>query len=438
MGEITLNEEQQRKAEVLARVTAGSIQPPEAATLLQVTVRQVYNLMKQYEEKGIACVVHGNAGRVPVHRTPQEVELTIAQLAGPGGKYHDFNTSHMQELLRDLDGVRIGRSTLDRLLKKLEVRSPSSPKRRTKRRRRERSSAEGMMVQIDASPHDWLEGRGPRMVLVGAIDDATGKVLFLAFRPTEDQVGYLLLFRHVALTFGLPITYYHDRHTMLRSPKKPDLDDELAGRKFQSELQRIMDELGVASIAALSPEAKGRVERLWRTLQDRLLREMRLAGVSTLEEANAFLPKFIARYSARFAVPPADPNPAWVPVRPDMDLSYYFSVRETRTVANDHAISWYRKPILILRRAGETSLAKQKVTVHIDPEGALYVYHGKQRLRHQVLEKRPDRPAAVPAPDVPSERAKQDPKAAARKAGWLYGGSVGPQPSPAGDRGRHV
>ena len=157
-----------------------------------------------------------------------------------------------------------------------------------------------------------------------------------------------------------------------------------------------------------------------------------------MEEANAFLPKFITRYNARFAVAPADPNTAWVPVRPDMDLSYYFSVRETRTVANDHTISWYRKPILLLRRAGETSLAKQKVTVHTDPEGALHVYQGKQRLCHKVLEKRPERPAAVPAPEVPSERAKQDPKAAARKAGWLYGGSVGPQRPQAGDRGRHA
>ena len=170
---------------------------------------------------------------------------------------------------------------------------------------------------------------------------SSSKVLF---RPTEDQVGYLLLFEHIAFTYGLPVAFYHDRHTMLRSPKQASIDDELAGRKPQSELQRIMDELGVTSIAALTPEAKGRVERLWRTLQDRLVHELRLAGIETEEAANAFLPQFIPRFNARFAVAPADANPAWVPIAPSTDRAYYFSVRETRTVYNDHTISWHAHP----------------------------------------------------------------------------------------------
>ena len=371
-------------------------------------------------------MVHGNTNRVPVHRTPIEIEERIVGLAGPEGKYHDFNTCHLQEMLAEREGIQIGRSTLDRLLKKHQLRQPVLRRRPAKHRRRERSPAEGMLVQIDASPHDWLEGRGPRMTLVGAIDDATGKVLFLLFRPTEDQVGYLLLFEHVAFAHGLPMAYYHDRHTMLRSPKKPDIDDELAGRKLQSELQRIMADLGVASIAALTPEAKGRVERLWRTLQDRLLREMRLEGISSLEAANAFLPVFIARFNARFAVVPTDPEPAWVAIDPTTDRAYYFSVREPRTVYKDHTISWHGQPILLLREASQPSLAKQKITVHTDSAGHLYLYHGKSRLRHQIVAQRPSRAQTPAPPPDPTPKAEGDPKAAARRAGWLHGGRITP------------
>ena len=426
MEDISLTEKQQRRADILARTAAGSITPGEAAGLLRVTVRQVYTLLKQYQEKGIACAVHGNTNRVPVHRTPPDVEERILELAGLEGRYHDLNTCHLQEILAEVEGIQIGRSTLDRLLKEHGLRQPTRRRPPAKRRRRERSAAEGMLVQIDASPHDWLEGRGPRMALLGAIDDATGKILFLLFRPTEDQVGYLLLFEHIAFAYGLPLAYYHDRHTMLRSPKKPDIEDELAGRQPQSELQRVMDGLGVISIAALSPQAKGRVERLWRTLQDRLRREMRLQGISSLEAANAFLPAFIARFNARFAVAPADPVPAWVTISPDTDRAYYFSLCETRTVYNDHTISWYGKPILVLRDPGEPGLAKHKVTVHTDTTGQLHLYQGKHRLHHRVLAERPARADAPASPSAPISPGPRDPKAAVRRAGWLHGGRVRP------------
>ena len=139
--------------------------------------------------------------------------------------------------------------------------------------------------------------------MIGAIDDATGQVLFLLFRPTEDQVGYILLLRAIAYEYGLPMSIYHDRHTILRSPKQPTLDDELAGQPPMSQVQRMMAELGIESITAHSPQAKGRIERLWGILQDRLTKELRLAGVTTLEDANAFLPAFLVRYNARFAQP---------------------------------------------------------------------------------------------------------------------------------------
>ena len=259
-------------------------------------------------------------------------------LAGPDGKYHDLNVCHLQELLEREEQIVIGRSTLDRLLKQAGLRQPAKTAPPVHRRRRLRRPAEGMLLQIDSSPFAWLEERGAKADLIGAIDDATGKVLFLHFRPSEDQVGYLLLLRTIAQRYGLPMSIYHDRHTILRSPKQPTLEEQLAGHRPMSQVQRVMAELGIESIAAYSPQAKGRIERLWSTLQDRLTKELRLAGVTTWEAANAFLPGFIERYNGRFVQAPQDPQSAWVPLPADLDFPYYFAVRETRTVRADHCI----------------------------------------------------------------------------------------------------
>jgi transposase InsO family protein len=249
----------------------------------------------------------------------------LAVLCGTGGKYHDFNVSHLRDLLERDEGIHLPRSTLSRLLRVAGLRAPRLPRAEVKRMRRERKSAEGMMLQLDATPFDWLEGRGPRMALAAAVDDATSRVVYASFRPTEDQAGYLLMLRSIATTYGLPHLVYHDRHTILRSPKEPTLEDELAGRRPASQFQRVAAALGIKSIAALSPQAKGRIERLWRTLQDRLTKELRLASIDTLEEANLFLPAFLTSYNARFAQPARDPRSAWRTLGEEADLHYYFS-----------------------------------------------------------------------------------------------------------------
>jgi hypothetical protein len=277
-----------------------------------------------------------------------------------------------------------------------------------------------MLVQIDGSPFDWLEGRGPKASLIGAIDDATGRVLFLLFRPTEDQVAYILLLRTIAQAYGLPMSIYHDRHTILRSPKQATLEDELAGQPPMSQVQRIMAELGIESIAARSPQAKGRIERLWRTLQDRLTKELRLAGVTTLEQANAFLPDFIARYNARFAQPPRDPEPAWVPLPADFDAAYYFAVRETRKVRADHCIRFAGQWLQLLPDATQPSLVAQTVTVHVVPEGERHVYHGTHRLIYRPVAAPPPMRSA-PAKEPAWSQLPPEPNAKARQRAWLYG-----------------
>lgn len=415
MGDILLNSRQQRKLEVLARLTSGKLTEEEAALLLCCSVRTIRRLQQRWEEQGASCVVHGNRGHIPAHKTPTDLSQRILELAGEGGKYHDFNVCHMRSMLRRHESLLIGRSTLDRLLREAGLRKPNSSNRPTRRRifrRRQRSAQEGFMLLIDGSLHDWLEGRCGqlrKMCLIAAIDDATGKLLHLRFWPTECLAGYLWMLESVAKEHGLPALFYHDKHTILRSPKQATIEDELAGREPMSQFQEVLSLLGVEGVAAHSPQAKGRIERLFGTLQERLVKELRIAGAATREQANDFLPKFVAHYNEEFAVPAADLEPAWVPVDPKMDFAYYFAKREQRTVRADHTVSWLGRTLLIARSKQQPSLANKRVSVHIDARGDLFLYCGKERLVYQEVTTSPTNPVANPtttAQTVPGANAQ--------------------------------
>jgi transposase len=420
MRTITLNPKQQRAVAILSRLEAGVLDVGLAAELLGVGARQVRRLRARFRQAGMAAVIHGNRGRAPANRTAPAVVERIVALAGPAGKYHDLNTCHLQERLAQEEQIVMGRATLDRLLKAAGVRGCARPARRVHRRRRLRRSAEGMLLQIDSSSFAWLEKRGPKAALIGAIDDATGKIMGLLFRPSEDQVGYLGLLLGIAQRHGLPMSIYHDRHTILRSPKQATLEEQLAGQVPMSQIQRIMAELGIESIPAYSPQAKGRIERLWGSLQDRLTKELRLANITTLEAANAFLPGFIERYNARFAQPPADPTSAWVPLPPDLDWPYYFAIRETRKVRADHCISFAGQLLQVLPGPQDPSLVEQRVTVHVAPTGDIYLYHGRRLLTYQAAVA----PTVAPPPP-PCEAAPpvepQVRKSSAKQRAWLFG-----------------
>lgn len=375
---------EQRRVQVMERLQAGQLTAHEAALVLGVSDRQVRRLRDAYMHSGIPGLVHGNKGRTPKNHLSASVVEEALRLCGKDGPYHDFNVCHAHQMLTERHDVKLGRSTLERLLKDSGTRTRKRKRPIVKRCHRERSACAGMMVQVDGSPHDWLEGRAPKMCLMGGIDDATGDVVYARFHKSEDQAGYLLLLRGICTTHGIPMSVYHDKHTILRSPKEPTLEDELAGVKPMSQVQRVMEELGIEAIAAHSPQAKGRVERLWKSLQDRLLKEMRLSGVSSLEEANAFLPAFLVSYRQRFSVAAREETPAWVPLGDDADLARLFSTMELRTVANDHTVSFAGATCLLQRGRNDASLAGRKVQAHVTPEGELRFYDRHTRLAHTV------------------------------------------------------
>ena len=423
MGTITLNEKQRRRCEIITRLIANKISSSEASELLGVTERQVRRIRRRYEADGLETLVHGNQGRPSPRCTKPAVIEQLRELAGPTGRYHDFNVSHLAELLARDEGLQLARSTLSRLLIAHHIRAPRTTRTVVKRMQRERKSAEGLMLQTDASPHDWLEGRAPKMDLLGAIDDATGKVVYAQFRPSEDQIGYLLMLRTVALTHGLPHILYHDRHTILRSPKQATIEDELAGRRPQSQIQRIIAQLGITSIPALSPQAKGRIERLWQTFQDRLSKEMRLANINSLEQANLFLETFIPAYNQRFAKPARDPQSAWRTLPPELELDRLFSTATERKVKADHTVSYRGLTLQILREKEQPCLVACKVMVHVTPESELHLYHHDTKLAYRRLDHAATAPPVVkpPTPAPPKTPKVSDPKARRRRNAYLFG-----------------
>lgn len=403
MGAVTLNDKEQRRAQVMDRLCTGAMRSTEAALLLGVSVRQIRRLREAYMQSGIPSLVHGNTGRPPANKTRSSAVEALLSLCGKDGPYHDFNVCHAKEKLSEVHGLVVGRSTLDRLLKEHGKRPRKRHGKVTRRSRREPYAQEGTMVQIDGSPHAWLEDRAEKMCLMGGIDDATSQVVYGRFHKTEDQAGYLMLLRGISQVKGVPMSIYHDKHTILRSPKVATLEEELMGVKPMSQVQRVMEGLGIEAIPADSPQAKGRVERLWKTLQDRLTKEMRLVGISSLEEANAFLPAFLEDYNRRFGKTPRDPATAWIRLPNDADLVRLFSTREMRTVANDHTISFEGVTYLLLRHRADRSLAGRKIGVHVTPEGTVHFYDRHNRLDHQVclpVAPATDTPVKAVVPDI--------------------------------------
>ena len=226
--------------------------------------------------------------------------------------YAGFNDHHLCEKLCEVEGFSLSRETLRRLLRQAGLGSPRKRRAPAHRQRRLRSAREGELVQLDGSPHDWLEGRGPRLTALGLQDDATGKILAAQFFPSESALGYLSLLRQLLRRHGTPLAFYGDHSGIfVRNDDFWSVEEQLAGKRQPTQFGRALEQLGITFIAARSPQAKGRVERLWGVLQDRLTSELRLAQAGDLDSANAVLRLFIADYNRRFARRPRETQTAW-------------------------------------------------------------------------------------------------------------------------------
>jgi transposase len=385
METITMTPREQHRARTLTKVARGRLTLAEASLELGLSERQVWRLAAAFERAGPAGLVHGNRGRASPRRIDEGLRQQVIALRRT--RYADVNDTHFSELLREREGIELCRASVRAILRAEGIASPRRRRAPRHRSRRPRMPAEGLLLQLDASPHHWLGEHGPELSLVGAIDDATGRVPGACFREQEDAAGYFLVLRDVIRTHGLPDAVYRDRHSVFAPTKRRSGEDEEGPPDSLSQLGRALAELGITSIAARSPQAKGRVERLWGTFQDRLVVELRLAGIADQASANAFLPGFLARHNARFAVPAADPAPAWQPLPAEMRLERILVFKYRRKVARDHTVRLGGRVLQLSRSS--FAYAGRRVEVHVRLDGSIVAFDGEREL------------AAVPAPPDP-------------------------------------
>jgi len=360
---------------VLNQVEMGKMTGREAGEVLDFSLRHVRRILAAYRKEGAAALAHGNRGRKPHHALDASLRRQVLELAQ--STYAGCNNQHFTELLAEREGIGLSRSSVRRILLKAGIKSPRKRRPPKHRSRRERYPQEGMLLQTDGSNHDWLEGRGPYLTIVGAIDDATGEVPYVLFREEEDAQGYFLLLRQIVSSHGIPMALYRDRHGIFeRSKREPEsLEEQLEGRRKPTQFGRLTEELGIISIPSRSPQARGRIERLWGTFQDRLVSERRLAGAKTLEEANRVLWDFLPRYNQRFAVPAAQAGSAYRQPEEEFIPEEVFCFKYYRTVGPDNVVRFGEHRLQILPTNGRLSYARARVEVHERLNGSLAVYY---------------------------------------------------------------
>lgn len=387
-----------RRLGLVKAAEQGCVTSQEAAAGLGLSVRQFRRLRKQVRERGEKGIVHGNRGRPSPRRLTETTRnRVVALLTGPV----KLNDHHIADLLGEGETpVSVSPSAVRRIRKELRL----PPKRRRRppqhRRRRTRKARRGELVLIDGSPFRWFETEGPAWTMLGAIDDATSEILHLTLRPTEDLHGYVTLLDGLLRIHGVPACLYGDRSGILvRNDRHWTLAEELEGQQRPTQFGRMLAELGVGFTPARSPQAKGRIERLWATLQDRLAAELRLRGITTLAAALAYLPGFIAAHNRRLAVAPAETASAFR--APPRDLERILGCVYARVVARDNTVRipgrWAQVPPGSYRR----SWHKARVEIRELLDGRLLVLH----RRHGLIAEQPPPPSPFVLESRGSERA---------------------------------
>ncbi len=377
-----LSQKELQRVAVISRCVKGELACARAAGLLCLSVRQIKRLKKRLREDGEAALAHANRGRPSHRRLPQAVRERIVQLAR--GTYAGFNDHHLCEKLVEHEGFSLSRETLRRLLRQHGLVSPRKRRAPTHRQRRVRSAQLAELVQLDGSPHDWLEGRGPLLTALGMQDDATGKILAAQFFPSETTFGYLCLLYQMVCRYGVPLALYGDHSgVFVRNDDYWSVEEQLAGKRQPTQFGRALQQLGISFLAANSPQAKGRIERLWGVLQDRLTSELRLAQAQDLDSANVVLRQFVTDYNRRFARPPRDSQPAWRTAPENLDRICCF-VHE-RIVSNDNVVQWEGRRFQIPQQARRFSFAGAKVQIYQALDGRVSLYYGQTRLQHSAI-----------------------------------------------------
>ena len=384
---ILMSAKEARRLQLLELVREGRLSLREAASKMGLGYRQAKRLRKRLAIDGPRGLVHRSRGRDGPNGLDRDVRMRIVTLAQE--RYGSFNDTHLTEMLAEREGIRVSRECVRRLLRAAGLPAKRTRKVRRHHRRRPRKAQAGMMMLWDGSPHAWFGSRRPACCLMAAMDDATSTVLAARFVTQESGAGYLWLLDRVVRRHGVPQSVYQDRHGALR--RNDDfwsLEEQLAGRRTPTQVGAALMALQIQPIYALTPQAKGRVERLFNTLQDRLVAEMELAEIDTIEQGNRFLANgFLTRFNRHFAVPADEVQSAYAAVPRGLDLKRAISFRYQATVRNDNAVKLGDVMIDIPPNAQRRSYAQAKVEVRQLLDGSWRVYYRDQLIaRHERTE----------------------------------------------------
>jgi hypothetical protein len=375
-----------KRLKVIEQVIEKKMKQKQSGALLKLSVRQIRRLVERVKKNGLKGLIHKLRGKGSNRRHEEKHKEKILDLCRK--KYEDFGPTLAQEKLEELDKLYVNRETLRQWMLEDGLWAPQR-KGRKHREWRERKACAGEMIQVDGSHHNWLEGRGPKLVLMGYIDDATSDV-FAWFYDYEGTMPAMDSFYRYTKHNGLPHSIYLDRLKAYKGGNhgKLSLEEELEGKNTTlSEFERALEELGVEVIHAQSPQAKGRIERLFRTFQDRLIKEMRLAEAKTKDEANAFLETYLPKYNRRFSVKAREEANLHQPALRDQELRQILSIQEHRVVRNDNTIRYRTKLYQLLNSGGGKKL--KQVTVQERINGKIYIVSKGKDLPYRQLKEPP-------------------------------------------------
>jgi transposase InsO family protein len=392
---IMASQEELRRLHVIRKVQEKVIRQVKAGEILSLSVRQIRRMVKRVRGEGDRGVIHRSRGRSSNRAFPGKNKDRVIELYRE--KYEGFGPTLAAEKLLEGDRIELSEETLRGWL--IESGDwKKSRKRRGHRQWRERKEHCGEMVQMDGSHHDWLEGRGPACVLMGYIDDATGRG-FGRFYEYEGTLPAMDSFRRYIQRYGIPLKVYLDKHTTYKSNGKPTLEEELAGIEPLREFERALKELGVEVIHAHSPQAKGRIERFFGTLQDRLVKEMRLRGIKSIEEANLFLEEYWSEFNRKFAVDPKEKEDLHRPVPRGLKLDDVLCIKVKRALRNDFTVAYNRRLYQV-----EDSIRASNVMVHEGLDSSIRLKYKGRLLKIREIASRPPAERNEPLRLTPKER----------------------------------
>jgi transposase len=375
-----MSQKERKKLHVVRKVIEKEMSQVEAALAVELSPRQIKRLVKRIKREGDRGICHKSRGKRSNRRRDEKTKERVLELCRE--RYRGFGPTLATEKLLERDRIGLSDETLRLWLKEAKI-SYKERKKRPHRQWRERRAHVGSLIQLDGSHHDWFEGRGPKCVLMAYIDDATGRP-YGRFYEYEGTFPAMDSFKRYVKQNGLPMAIYADKHTTYKSPSEPTVEEQLEGMEPMSQFERSLFELGVEMIHAHSPQAKGRIERLFGVFQDRVVKEMRLQSISGIEEGNRFLETYLPKYIEKFAIEPREPADLHRPVPTESELNQALCLKTSRVLRNDLTIAYHNK----LYQIKEKTRAK-KVRVEERWDGTLHISHQGKLLSYEEIKSLP-------------------------------------------------